>query len=80
MFFEVRKRGQSSLKSLPHGDGRGVAEFSLSSLAAVEVVSPCQSHPHGCEGGSEGEEGGEEECEELENPGQAVEEPVGEVR
>ena len=76
----MRERGQSSLKPLPHGNGRGVAKFALSSLAAVEVVCPCQSHPHGGEGGSQGEEGGEEEGEELENPGQTVEEPVGKVR
>lgn len=55
------------------------AKVHLSPPAAVVVVGASQGHSHGGESGADGHQGAEQCAEELEDQGQEVDQPVGQV-
>ena len=56
-----------------------VAQVLLGPGTAVVVVSACQGHPHGGEGGVDGDQWTEQHAEELHHQGKQVHQPVGKV-
>ena len=66
-----------SLHSFLKFNNRAIFKVTLRPLAAIVVVCPGKSYPHGREGGGDGDKGAQQHTDVVEDNGESVYQPIG---